>query len=147
MKIYDVYQEPTEEEISTCKCDVCGAIGKLMLRKGKQFKRWYFKCPNNHFSEVRKEIDDIFQLGDRIRVYHVPFGKNSKIDLSTYNEGIIINKEKGIINYKLNMKIDKAVYKNKLIMKSSWLYGHVIEGISSDDNALELLTPQMRVIV
>lgn len=147
MKIYDVYEEPIIKEISTCECKVCGSLGKLMLKEGKQFRRWYCECSNGHYPEIKKEIDDIFQIGDRIRIYHVPFGINSKIDLSSFNEGVIVAKHKEIINYSLEMKIDKAVFKNKPIAKTSWLYGHIVRGISSDDNALELLTPQMKLSI
>lgn len=142
-----MYEEPTEIQIGIHKCEVCGTVGNLILRKGKQFRIWFTDCPNGHRSTINKEIDDIFLIGDRIRVYHVPFGKNSKINLSSYNEGIIIAKNKEIINYSLNMKIDKAVYQGKTVVKTSWLYGHIVRGISSDDNALELLTPQMRLVI
>ncbi|UZW13215.1 hypothetical protein OSC52_15365 [Clostridium pasteurianum] len=147
MKIYDIYEEPINKEIGNYKCEICGAIGKLILRAGKQFRYWYCECPNGHRPGIKKEIDDIFQIGDRIRIYHVPFGKNEKIDLSTYDEGLIIAKHKDIINYSLDMKIDRAVHQNKPIAKKSWVYGHIVRSISSDDNALELLTPQMKMII
>lgn len=147
LKINDVYEEPREEQIDTYKCEICGATGKLIVRKGKQFKILFIECPNGHRSTIKKEIDDIFQIGDRIRIYHVPFGKNSKIDFSTFDEGIILNKEKGIINYHLDMKIDKSVFKNKPLKEDSWRYGYIIKGIDSDSNFLELLSPQMRMAI
>ena len=147
MKVYDIYQEPINNEIGIHECEVCGAEGKLILREGKQFRTWFIKCPNGHRPQIKKEIDDIFQIGDRIRIYHVPFGKNSKIDFSTFEEGLIVHKHKGIINYYLDMKVDKVVHQNKPINKTSWLYGYIIKGISSDSNSLELLTPQMRIII
>lgn len=144
MNEYDRYQEPVEEEIGRCRCECCGSEGKLILRKGKQFRRWYCECPNGHRPEIKKEIDDIFQIGDRIRIYDTPFDINKKIDFTSYEEGFIVAKEKGITCYYLDMKIDKAFHQNEAIKKSSWIYGHVIRGISSDSNSLELLTPQLR---
>lgn len=147
VRIYDVYEEPKEKQIGNYTCEICGSEGKLILRSGKQFRRWYCECPNGHRPEIKKEIDDVFQVGDRIRIYRVPFGKNSKIDLSTFEEGIIVAKHKEIINYSLDMKIDKVVHQSKPIVKTSWLYGYIVKGIQSDDNALELLTPQMRMVL
>lgn len=125
-----------------CKCDICGSIGKLTLRKGRQFSYWFCECPNGHRQGVKKEIDDIFQIGDRIRVYHTPFSKNREIDLTNYEEGFVIDKHKDITCYSIDMKIDKVVHQNKDI-KKSWRYGHVIKGIRSDSYYLELLTPQL----
>jgi hypothetical protein len=147
LKLYDIYEEPTEKQVGECICEMCGAVGKLMLREGKQFHYWYCKCPNHHRPMIKEKIDDIFQIGDRIRYYHIPFGKNSKIDLTTYEEGLIIDKHEAITGYLLDMRIDKAVFKNKPVIKTSWLYGYVIKGIDSDSNALELLTPQMKMII
>lgn len=144
MNEYGIYKEPKNIEIGTCKCEVCGAVGKLILRQGQQFKRWFCECPNGHIPDVKKEIDDIFQIGDRIRVYHTPFSKNREIDLTTYEEGFIIAKYKDITCYSLDMKIDKAVHQNKDIIKTSWIYGHVVKGINSDSYSIELLTPQLK---
>jgi hypothetical protein len=137
--------KPTEKIVGIHNCKVCGNSGKLILREGKQFRIWFVDCPGGHRPTIKKEIDDIFQVGDRIRSYHVPF--NSGIDYTSYNEGIIIAKRPFIVNYELELLVDKVVLQGKVIPKTSWLYGHVIKGIGSDHESIELLTPQMRMII
>lgn len=140
MRHHNTDDKPDLNIIGECKCEVCGATGKLILGQGKQFRAWTCICPNGHRPTVKEEIDDIFQIGDRIRYYE-------KSDYSSYYEGIIVAKTKGIVNYHLDMKIDKAVMNNKPVVKRSWLYGYVIECIDSDSNCIELLTPQMRIVI
>lgn len=147
MRVYSPSDEPAEKQIGECKCEVCGATGELMLRSGKQFRRWYCKCPNGHRLQVKKEIDDIFQIGDRVRMYDSTFGKDSEIIYGTYTEGIVVNKERDIINYSLSVKIDIVVSDGKPIPKTSWMYGHIVRGVQSDSRTVELLTPQMRMLI
>lgn len=139
-----IYQEVKNLVIGKCKCDICEAEGNLVLREGKQFQYWFCECPNGHRPAIKEIIDDIFQIGDRVRIYEVPFGINSKIDYTSYEEGFVVSKEKSITCYSLAVKIDKVVRHNKYVKKTSFLYGHIIRGIPSDSNSLELLTPQMK---
>ncbi|MCT4507919.1 MAG: hypothetical protein N4A48_04035 [Tepidibacter sp.] len=147
MNVYRESDKVVEKEVSSCICPVCGENGRLILRKGKHFRRWYCICPKEHNANIKKEIDDIFQIGDRIRIYESSFGKDAKIDYTSYKEGIVIEKELSIINYHLSMKVDIAVHQSKHINKKSWVYGSVIKGVQSDDNLIELLTPQMKMII
>ena len=147
MRVYNPFDEPTNTQVGHCTCEICGALGKLILRTGKQFRRWYCDCPNGHMPEIKKEIDDVFQIGDRVRLYDSTFGQDAKIIFDSYTEGIVVAKERSIISYSLSVKIDKAISRGKPIPKKSWLYGYIIKGVDSDSNALELLTPQMRLIV
>jgi hypothetical protein len=147
MRVYKPSDEPKNKQIGECECEVCGAIGKLILRQGKQFRFWFCECPNGHRPQIKVEIDDIFQIGDRVRLYHSTFGKDAEIIFDTYTEGIVIAKERSIINYLLSVKIDKAIFNNKSIPKRSWIYGYIVRGVQSDDNTVELLTPQMRMII
>lgn len=144
MNEYDRYKEPEDFEVGTCKCECCGSEGKLILRQGKQFRRWFCECPNGHRPEIKEEINDIFQIGDRIRIYDTPFDINKKIDFTSYQEGFIVAKENGAIRYYLDMKIDKAIHQNEDVKKTSWIYGHIVRGIASDSNSLEPLTPQLK---
>lgn len=130
--------------VEKCKCDICEAEGKLILREGKHFKYWFCECPNGHRPGIKKIIDDIFQIGDRVRIYDVPFGINSKIDFTNYKEGFVVSKEKSITCYSLAVKIDKVVHDNEDVKKTSFLYKRTIRGIQSDSDSLELLTPQMK---
>ena len=130
--------------IGECKCNICGATGNLILRKGKQFKYWFCECKNGHRPGIKKIIDDMFQIGDRVRIYEVPFGINSKIDYTSYKEGFVVSKEKSITCYSLAVKIDKVVHDNEDVKKTSFLYKRTIRGIQSDSDSLELLTPQMK---
>lgn len=132
MKRHSIDDKPDLNIIGECKCEICGAIGKLILRQGKQFRAWTCICPNGHRPTIKEEIDDIFQIGDRIRYYEKQ--SYNKLDYSSYYEGIIVAKTKGIVNYHLDMKIHKAIMDNKPVIKRSWLYGHIIEGIDSDSN-------------
>lgn len=133
--------------IGICTCEVCGANGELILRSGKHFKYWYCKCPNGHLPEVKEETIDFFQIGDRVRLYHAPFDINKGIDFSTYIEGEVIAKEKWPINYSLDIRVEKAMFKGKPITKKSHIYGSTYRGIASDDQGLVLLTKQMRLTI
>ena len=50
--------------IGECKCNICGATGNLILRKGKQFKYWFCECKNGHRPGIKKiiEIDDFTEI-------------------------------------------------------------------------------------
>ena len=148
-RVYRKEDEPVSIKIGQIRCTECGSVADHIERKGKGFITWFSKCPNcNQNIQLDKKIYDFFQIGDRIKLYEtLSFGKDAKIDLSTYEEGLIVDKHKGITCYYLDMKVDKAVHQNKPVVKTSWLYGYVVKGIASDSNSLELLTPQLKMII
>lgn len=144
MNEYDIYQEVKSLVVGECKCTICGSKGNLVLREGKQFKYWFCECPSGHRPGIKEVIDDVFQIGDRVRIYEAPFDVKKKIDFTSYIEGVVVSKEKSIVCYNMDVKIDKVVHHNKEIRRSSFLYGHISRGIPSDSNLLELLTPQLK---
>lgn len=133
------YRETTEQLVGTEICTVCGKEGQLILRRGLHFRNWKIDCPNGHRPQIKKELIDVFCIGDRIRYYKIDFG--GKLHWDHYTEGIIIAKKPGIIAYRVTYKIDKVVISGK-ISKQSWLNDHIIE-INSDTEGIELLTPQV----
>ena len=144
MNEYDIYQEVKSLVVGECKCTICGSKGNLVLREGKQFKYWFCECPSGHRPGIKKVIEDVFQIGDRVRIYEAPFNVKKKIYFTSYIEGFVVSKEKSITCYELDVKIDKVVHHNEDVKKTSFLYKHTIRGIQSDSNLLELLTPQMK---
>lgn len=148
-RVYRKEDEPASIKIGQIKCPECGSVADHIERKGKGFITWFSKCHNcNKNIQLDKEVYDFFQIGDRIRLYEtLNFGKDAEIDLSTYEEGFIIAKRKSFICYDLDMKVDKAVHQNKPVIKTSWVYGSITKGIDSDSNCIELLTPQLKMII
>ncbi|MBO8160632.1 MAG: hypothetical protein H0Z24_03265 [Thermosipho sp. (in: Bacteria)] len=134
------YREPSETQVGKALCEICGAEGRLILRQGKHFKRWFVRCPNGHSPTTKKELIDAFSLGDRVRKYYIDF--SGKIHWDNFTEGVIIKKKPSIAAYMLTYKVDKVYIAGKRSFKS-WLNGQEIE-VSSDVAGLELLTPQLK---
>lgn len=149
IRVYRQEDKPFSIEIGKIKCPVCSSSGSHIERKGKGFITWFCQCSYcNKNSQLSKELEDLFQLGDLIRYYDTAtFGENAQIDFTTYVEGPIIKKEKGIINYHIDIKIQRAVFKNKEYPKNASICNDNVRGIESTSNLIELLTPQMKLII
>lgn len=138
--------KPKSVNIGEIKCPVCGSSASHIERKGKGFITHFSQCSNcNKNIQLDKEICDLFQVGDRIRYYDtLTFGEDAIIDFDTYIEGTIISKEKFIISYLLDVKIEKNICKNKNLPISS---DGIYRGIDSTSNLIELLSLQMRLAI
>lgn len=149
IKVYRDEDETVSINLGKIGCPECGSDADYIRRRGKGFITHFSQCHScGKNIQLDKNIYNLFQVGDRIRYYEVlSFGKNETIDYTTYIEGIIISKEKFICSYLLDTKIEKAVFKNKKYPRTADIYNQIYKGINSTSNLIELLTPQMKLII
>lgn len=137
-RVYRTEDKPINKKLGRIKCPKCGKLGTHMERRGKEFYVRFCECKKcKKISPFKKVIEDKYKIGDRIRYYEkLSYGKNAKIDFETYIEGKIVSKEKFIIDYLLNIIVEKKVYKNEVCHIDK---EEVYIGISSSSNLVELL--------